>query len=217
MSIPPPLNNSLTQSQGMGVDCVQINLGSSGPDMCYVTLSPGYSWFFFFSFYWTMLPYNVVSFYQTAMWISYTYAYILSFFVFPSDSGHHRTLRGAPCAVEYVIITVSFPHGAGVKILPATAGNIRDAGLIPALGISRDWTNVLIIYPFYESESASCSVTSDSLEPHGLYSPWNSSGQNTGVGNLSLLQGIFPTQGLNPGLPHCRWILCLLSYQESPM
>ena len=43
-------------------------------------------------------------------------------------------------------------------------------------------------------ESESCSVVSDSLRPHGLYSPWNSPGQNTGVGSLSLLQGIFPTQ-----------------------
>ena len=42
---------------------------------------------------------------------------------------------------------------------------------------------------------------------HGLYSPWNSPGQNTGVGSLSLLQGIFLNQGLNPGLPHCRKIL----------
>ena len=39
---------------------------------------------------------------------------------------------------------------------------------------------------------------------HGLYSPWNSPGQNTGVGSLSLLQGIFPTQGSNPGLLHCK-------------
>ena len=43
-------------------------------------------------------------------------------------------------------------------------------------------------------------------------SPWNSPGQNTGVGSLSLLQGIFPTQGLNPGLPHCRPILYQLSH-----
>ena len=50
---------------------------------------------------------------------------------------------------------------------------------------------------------------SDSLQPHGLYSPWNSPGQNTGVGSLSLLQGVFPTQGSNPGLPHCRQILYL--------
>ena len=55
------------------------------------------------------------------------------------------------------------------------------------------------------------SVVSNSLQSHGLYSPWNSLNQNTGVGSLSLLQGIFPTQGSNPGLPHCRWILYQLS------
>ena len=49
-------------------------------------------------------------------------------------------------------------------------------------------------------ESESCLAVSDSLQPHRLYSPWNSPGQNTGVGSLSLLQGIFPTQGSNPGL-----------------
>ena len=57
---------------------------------------------------------------------------------------------------------------------------------------------------------------SDSLWPHGLHSPWNSPGQNTGVGSLSPLQGVFPTQGLNPGLPHCRQILYQLSHQGSP-
>ena len=60
------------------------------------------------------------------------------------------------------------------------------------------------------------SIVSDSLQPHGLYSPWNSPGQNTGVGNLSLLQVIFPTQGLNPGLLHCRQILSQLSHKGSP-
>ena len=49
-----------------------------------------------------------------------------------------------------------------------------------------------------------------------LHSPWNSPGQNTGVGSLSLLQGIFPTQGSNPGLPYSRWILYQLSHQGSP-
>ena len=48
------------------------------------------------------------------------------------------------------------------------------------------------------------------------YSPGNSPGQNTGAGSLSLLQGIFPTQGLNPGLPHFRWILYQLSHKGSP-
>ena len=65
-------------------------------------------------------------------------------------------------------------------------------------------------------ESESCSVLSDSLWLHGLYSPWDSPGQNTGVGSLSLLQGIFPIQGSNPGLPHCSWILYQLSHQGSP-
>ena len=46
--------------------------------------------------------------------------------------------------------------------------------------------------------------------------PWNSPGQNTGVGSLSLLQGIFPTQGSNPGLLHCRQILNQLSHNKSP-
>ena len=64
--------------------------------------------------------------------------------------------------------------------------------------------------------SESNSVMSDSLRPHELYSSWNSLGQNTGVGSLSFLQGIFPTQELNSGLPHCRWILYQLSHQGSP-
>ena len=46
--------------------------------------------------------------------------------------------------------------------------------------------------------------------------PWNSPGQNTGVGSLSLLQGIFPMQGLNPGLLHCRQIPYQLSHKASP-
>ena len=66
------------------------------------------------------------------------------------------------------------------------------------------------------SERESHSVVSDSLQPHGLYSPWNSPGQNTGGGSLSLLQGIFPTEGSNRGLPHCRQILYQLSNQGSP-
>ena len=62
----------------------------------------------------------------------------------------------------------------------------------------------------YESESRS--VVSDSLQPHGLYSPWNFPGQNTGMRSLSLLQGIFSIQGSNSGLPHCGRILHFFSY-----
>ena len=56
------------------------------------------------------------------------------------------------------------------------------------------------------------SVMSDSLRLHGLYNPWDYLGQNTGVGSLSLLQRIIPSQGLNPGLPHSRRILYQLSH-----
>ena len=70
-------------------------------------------------------------------------------------------------------------------------------------------------YPFLSqclSENESHSVVSNSLWPCGLYSPWNSPGQNTGMGSLSLFQRIFPTQRSNPGLPHCTRILYQLSY-----
>ena len=65
-------------------------------------------------------------------------------------------------------------------ILPALAGGLFTTG-----------TTWEAPYMFYLNliESKSCSVMSDSLQPHGLYSPWNSVGQNTGVGSLSHLQG----------------------------
>ena len=65
-------------------------------------------------------------------------------------------------------------------------------------------------------ESESHSVMSNPLQPHGLYSPWNSPGQSSGVGSLSLFQGIFPTLGSNSGLPHCRQILHQLRYKGRP-
>ena len=67
-----------------------------------------------------------------------------------------------------------------------------------------------------KSKSESCSVCPTLCEPRELYSPWNSPGQNTGVGSLSLFRGIFPTQGSNPGPQHCRQILYQLSHKGSP-
>ena len=128
-----------------------------------------------------------------------------------------------------------------VKNLPASAG---DASLIPGPGRF----HILVL------SCESHIVMSNSLQPLGLYSPWNSPSQNTGVGSLSLLQRIFPeikprshtlqvdtwpakpqrkprntgvgslcllqqifpTQGMNPGLPHCRLILYQLSHKGSP-
>ena len=66
-------------------------------------------------------------------------------------------------------------------------------------------------------KSESHSVVSNSLLPHQLYSPWNSAGHSIGLGSLSLLQEVFLTQGLNPGLLHCRQILNQLNRKGSPI
>ena len=70
-------------------------------------------------------------------------------------------------------------------------------------------------------KSVSYSVVLDSLRPNGLWPAkllclWISPGKNIGIGCLFLLQGIFPTQGSNPGLPHCRRILYQMSHKGSP-
>ena len=89
------------------------------------------------------------------------------------------------------------------------------------------WSKFMYIYTYiyihiytyiciYMKWSESCSAVSNSFQPHGLYGPWSSPGQNTGVGSFSLLQRTFPTQGSNPGLLHCRRILYQLSHKESP-
>ena len=72
------------------------------------------------------------------------------------------------------------------------------------------------VWNHLKSESESCPAVSNSLWTHGLYSPWHSPDQDTGVGSFFLLQGIFPTQGSDPGLPNCRQILYQLSHKGSP-
>ena len=69
------------------------------------------------------------------------------------------------------------------------------------------------------SVAQSCPTLCDPMDcslVHGILHPWDSSGKNTGVGYHFLLQGIFPTQGSNPGLQLCRRILYLLCHQGSP-
>ena len=75
---------------------------------------------------------------------------------------------------------------------------------------SHKWDLTKLKSFFKEKENESFSVMSNSLQTARLLCPWNSLGHNTGVGSL---QGIFPAQGSNPGLPHCRQILYHLSYQ----
>ena len=94
-----------------------------------------------------------------------------------------------------------FPCGSVGKESTCSAGNL---GSIPGLGRSPGEGKDYPLQYFGLEKSP------------GLYRPWNSPGQNTGVGSLCLLQGIFPTQGSNPGLPHCRWILYQLIHKRSP-
>ena len=101
----------------------------------------------------------------------------------------------------------------------------REAWHATVHGVAKSWTwltNRTDLNPFsywldifIVSESVSCSVMSNSL-PTMLLCPWNSPGRNTGVGCHFLLQGIFPTQGSNLGLLHCRQILYYLSHKGSP-
>ena len=80
------------------------------------------------------------------------------------------------------------------------------------LASKNDFRNTFFSSMLCQSES--CSVMFNSLRPHGLFRPRNSPGQNTKVGSVSLLQGIFPTQGANPGLPHS---LPSLYHKGSPL
>ena len=79
----------------------------------------------------------------------------------------------------------------------------QDVLLCPDVGLAKVKVKV----------TQSCPTLCDSVD---YISPWNSLGQNTGVGSLSLLQGIFPTQGSTLGFPHCRQILYQLSHKRSP-
>ena len=83
----------------------------------------------------------------------------------------------------------------------------------------------MMIYAIYKNErkckKVFCSVVSDSLWPHGLQltrllCPWNFPGRNTRMGNRTLLQGIFPVQGSNPGLTRCSQIPYCLATREVP-
>ena len=78
----------------------------------------------------------------------------------------------------------------------------------PSLLLFCDFLNLLEV-----RVAQSCPTLCDPID----CSPWNSPGQNTGVGSFSFLHRIFPTQGSNPGFLHCRRILYQLSHKGSPV
>ena len=80
--------------------------------------------------------------------------------------------------------------------------------------VSLHLSAVLLALPPKVKVAQSCPTLCDPMDC--IYSPWNSSDQNTGVGSHSLLQGIFPTKGSKPGFLHCRWTLYQLSHKGNP-
>ena len=123
-----------------------------------------------------------------------------------------------PWSAEHCASTTSLSLGPASQLL-------GDSGSVPC---SMLWCSCITVHPrlgswltlvcllwdhdslvpfggFPESEKVSQSCPT--LQPHGPYIPWHSPGRNTGVGSLSFLQGIFPTQELKRGLLHCRRIL----------
>ena len=110
-----------------------------------------------------------------------------------------------------------FPGGGNGNPLQCFClGNPMDRGARCATvnGVAKSWTQLST----QNTVQFSRLVVSNSLWPHGLFlakliCPWYSPGKDTGVGCQSLLQGIFPTQGPNASLSHCRPILYHLSHQ----
>ena len=112
---------------------------------------------------------------------------------------------------------VSYIDHSYLIIQDANNGSQKSLGTIVEVPHLQNWFASSDLSPKPQTRTTGClkkcqSLRSDSLRPHGLYPirplcPWNSPGKKTVVGSHSLLQGIFPTQGSNPGLPNSRQIL----------
>ena len=125
---------------------------------------------------------------------------------------HHQLPQFTQTHVHWVGDAIQPPHPLSSPSPPALNLS-QHQGLFQWVGSSYQVTKVLEFQLLHQSFQ--WVFRTNSLGPRGLFSSWNSLGQNTGVGSLSLLQGIFPTQGSNPGLPQCRWILHQLSHKGS--
>ena len=139
--------------------------------------------------------------------------------------GRDRALSWAPCAKQqlptgYLLYTwcaymyQRYSLNPSHPLLPALRPYVHSR----CLSLNSCPASRLICTVFLDAMkwSVNHSVVSSSLQPHGLHSPWSSPGQNTRVGSHSLLQGIFPTQGSNPGLPHAARFFTSWATRETP-
>ena len=97
--------------------------------------------------------------------------------------------------------------------------SITNLPLLSSLKCTLSWTGAPLCTPVLCLVARSCLILSDPMDcsPPGSSVHGDSPGKNTGVGCPALLQGIFPTQGSNPGLPYCRRILSCLNYEGRPL
>ena len=109
------------------------------------------------------------------------------------------------CSVAKLCLTPLQPHGLWLTRLLCSWGFSR-----------QDYWSGLPCPPPGDLPNLGIELRSPALQVDSLLSEPLGKPMNIGVGSLSLLQGIFPTQESNWGLLHCRWILYQLSYQGSP-
>ena len=160
--------------------------------------------------------------YTSAWWNSL----LLCLWWFPADCGPPGVFLSFQITLAFlmsVLVKKPFLTGLVVFLLTVFWGSLGFTALYRRLPAALEWT-LCLLSPFaFTAGMAQVRVHETISLFHSLCvliaqscpAPlsMNSPGQNTGVGSRSLLQGIFPTQGLKPGLPQCRWILYSLSHQ----
>ena len=115
-------------------------------------------------------------------------------------------------------ITLSYSACGYLLQQPQRTNTPLSGELPPSLPTSPGWASFSAPATVLCLAAQSCLNLCDPIDcsPPGSSVHGDSPGKNTRVGCHAILQGIFPTQGSNPGLPHCRWILYRLSHQGSP-
>ena len=165
--------------------------------------------FFLFLFLWISIFLLTFPIFSCMMWSEVKVVQSCLTLCNPTDYTVHRILQAR------ILEWVAFPFSRGSSQLRDWTQVSHIAGGCFTSWATRAAHQLFSLVPF-TCYVLSCSVVSDSLWPHGLQParllcPWDSPGRNTGVGCHALLQGIFPTQGLNPGLLLCTQILYRLS------
>ena len=139
--------------------------------------------------------------------------------------GHDRAPSWAPCAIKQLPTSYLFYTWYVYIYINATLWICLTLSFLPYVHMSVFYVWVysclasrLICTAFLDSMkwSESHSVVSNSLQPHGLHSPWSFPGQNTRAGSHSLLQRILPTQGSNLGLPRASRFFTSWATRETP-